>query len=187
MGFLAWTHSFVQKERVSCQRVGAQQASQDADGAFKQVHVHILVEGELRGHPCFCFFKLCNNICKNKCFKFSWFSALNSAQSDAFCFLFVFIIINKHRVQSTFFKAENPHRIQGINERQTQAKPLAVGLGERPELIMAPSKVFVTLPCMSEGFPHRLQPDSIFNTAHTKCPFSFPSKTRAIQKHRTGT
>lgn len=66
-------------------------------------------------------------------------------------------------LQSTFFKPQDPHGIQGIDKRQTQAKPLVVGLGEGPELIMAPSKVFITLPRMSESFPHCLWPASFWN------------------------
>lgn len=43
----AGTHSFVQKEVVSGQVVGAQQASQNPDGSFKQININIFVEGEL--------------------------------------------------------------------------------------------------------------------------------------------
>lgn len=70
----------------------------------------------------------------------------------------------RHKGQSTFFKSHDPHGIKGIDQRQTQAKPLAVRLGEGPELIMAPSKVFIALPCMSESFPHCLQPAGFWNT-----------------------
>lgn len=52
------TYSFAEEQGVFAQVIDAQQASQDTDGAFKQVDVHILVEGELRRDPSPCFFKL---------------------------------------------------------------------------------------------------------------------------------
>lgn len=52
------THSFIQEEAVSGQVVGAQQASQDADGSFKQININIFVEDELWGNPFPGFFKL---------------------------------------------------------------------------------------------------------------------------------
>lgn len=42
------THSLVQEQSVSSQMVSAQQATQDTDGALKQVHINVLIEGELR-------------------------------------------------------------------------------------------------------------------------------------------
>lgn len=50
-GWPAGTHGFLQEQRVPCQVVGAQQAPQDADGALKQVHVHVLLKLQLLGHP----------------------------------------------------------------------------------------------------------------------------------------
>jgi len=52
------THGLVQEQGVSGQVVGAQQASQDADGALEQVDVHALVKAELGGHPRLRLFKL---------------------------------------------------------------------------------------------------------------------------------
>lgn len=69
----------------------------------------------------------------------------------------------------TFFKPEYPHGIQSIDKCQTQAKPFAVGLGKGPELIMAPRKIFITLPCMSERLLHCLPPASCWNITHTRC------------------
>lgn len=51
------TYRFAEEQGVSTQVVDTQQASQDTDGAFKQIDIHILVEGELRSNPCPCFFK----------------------------------------------------------------------------------------------------------------------------------
>ena len=51
------THSFVEKQRVPRQMVRAEQAAQDADGALKQINVHILVEGKLCRNPLLSFFK----------------------------------------------------------------------------------------------------------------------------------
>lgn len=53
------TYSFVQEEVVSCQVVRAQQPPQDADGGFKQIHIHILVEGKLFLDPALCFGEFC--------------------------------------------------------------------------------------------------------------------------------
>ena len=38
--------------------VSAQQASEDTDGCLKEVHVHVLAEGELFLHPVLCICKL---------------------------------------------------------------------------------------------------------------------------------
>lgn len=51
------THGFVKEQRVPCQMVCAEQAAQDADGALKQINIHILVEGKLRCNPLLSFFK----------------------------------------------------------------------------------------------------------------------------------
>lgn len=45
------THSFLQEELVPRKMVGAQQTPQDADGRLKEVHVHVLAEGEIVLHP----------------------------------------------------------------------------------------------------------------------------------------
>lgn len=47
----ARTHSFVKKELISRQMVGAQQTTQDANSRLKQVDVRILAEGQLLLHP----------------------------------------------------------------------------------------------------------------------------------------
>lgn len=60
----------------------------------------------------------------------------------------------------TVLKPQNPHGIQGVDERQPQTEPLAVGLGEGPQLIVTPSVVFVTFPRMSEGFSNGFQSGS---------------------------
>lgn len=90
-------------------------------------------------------------------------------------------------LQSTFFKPQDPHGIQGIDKRQTQAKPLVVGLGEGPELIMAPSKVFITLPRMSESFPHCLWPASFWNAKKKMSVYHHVQVYRGIQKQVTET
>lgn len=59
MSACVMTHSFVQEQSVSSQMVSTQQSSQDADGAFKQVDIYILVECELCGYPLLRFFKFC--------------------------------------------------------------------------------------------------------------------------------
>lgn len=51
------TYSFAEEQGVFSQVVDAQQPPEDTDGAFKQVDVHALVEGELCGHPPPSFFK----------------------------------------------------------------------------------------------------------------------------------
>jgi len=67
-------------------------------------------------------------------------------------------LVYSHEVkgQHTFLQAQDPHGVQGVDEGQAQAEPLTVGLGERPQLIMAPSKGSVALPRVQEGLLHRL-------------------------------
>jgi len=67
---------------------------------------------------------------------------------------------------STLFQAHDPHGVQGVNERETQAEPLPVGLGDGPQLVVAPGELLVAPPRVPEGLPHRLQPQSLWRTHH---------------------
>lgn len=54
----------------------------------------------------------------------------------------------------TFFQAQDPHGVQGVNQRQAQAKPLAEGPGHRFQLVVAPGKLAVPGPRVAEGVDH---------------------------------
>ena len=60
-------HSLLQEHLVSAQMVGAEQTPQDADGGLKQVHVHVLVEGQLSVHPFPGLRKLCRRRVSTHC------------------------------------------------------------------------------------------------------------------------
>lgn len=60
----------------------------------------------------------------------------------------------QEKVGLTFLEAQNPHGVQCVNEGQTKAKPLAEGLGDGLQLIMAPGKFFVAFPGMMESLDH---------------------------------
>lgn len=54
----------------------------------------------------------------------------------------------------TFFQTQNPHGVQGVDQRQAQPKPLAEGPGHRFQLVVAPGKLAVSGPRMAEGVDH---------------------------------
>lgn len=56
------THSFLQEQCVTGQMVSAEQATQYADGALEQVHVHVFLKGQMCGHPLPGFLKLCEKV-----------------------------------------------------------------------------------------------------------------------------
>ena len=54
----------------------------------------------------------------------------------------------------TFFQTQNPHGVQGVDQRQAQAKPLTEGPGHRFQLVVAPGKLAVSGPRVAEGIDH---------------------------------
>lgn len=56
----------------------------------------------------------------------------------------------------TLLQTQNPHGIQGIDQGETQAKPLTESFGNRLQFIMAPSELLVALPSVEKGLNHAL-------------------------------
>lgn len=54
----------------------------------------------------------------------------------------------------TFFQTQNPHGVQGVDQRKAQAKPLAEGPGHGFQLVVAPGELAVAGPRVAEGVYH---------------------------------
>lgn len=59
-------------------------------------------------------------------------------------------------VTGTFLQTQNPHGVQGVDEREAEAEPLAEGPGHRLQFIMAPGELAVPGPGVAEGIYHGL-------------------------------
>ena len=67
---------------------------------------------------------------------------------------------------STLFQAQDPHGVQGIDEREAQTEPLCVGLGDGLQLVVAPGKLLVAPPSVPERLPHALEPKCFWKAQH---------------------
>lgn len=56
----------------------------------------------------------------------------------------------------TFLQTQDPHGVQGVDEREAKAEPLVEGLGHRLQLVMAPGELAVPEPGVAEGVHHGL-------------------------------
>lgn len=54
----------------------------------------------------------------------------------------------------TFLQTQDPHGVQGVDEREAEAEPLAEGLGHGPQLVVAPGELAVPEPGVPEGVHH---------------------------------
>lgn len=54
----------------------------------------------------------------------------------------------------TFLQTQNPHGVQGVDQRKSQAKPLAEGPGHGFQLVVAPGELAVSGPRVAEGLYH---------------------------------
>lgn len=59
------TYGFVQEQLVTGQVVSTEQTSQDADGALEQIHLYVLIEGEIFFYPLSGLLKLCRKKINN--------------------------------------------------------------------------------------------------------------------------
>lgn len=51
----------------------------------------------------------------------------------------------------TFLQTQDPHGVQGVDQREAEAEPLAEGLGHGLQLVVAPGKLAVSGPRVAEG------------------------------------